>query len=163
MLCHRLWNTTPRVVRYNDAHLGLEVTLARGGLSQGDGHWGFEFTDEAGRRLARGSGTLPRRTSPRQGLSLVRALGWARARELASRSEQSIGVLSPRKTDDGHLLVAQTHTQAAQAAFRPWGVGDELHLDDPHLGSLDFRPDLVAVLEKVQFVYLRPTPESPGR
>lgn len=163
MLCHRLWNTTPRVVRYNDAHLQLVVALARGGLRQEQGRWSFEFSDEAGRLLAQGSSTIPSRTKPRHGLSLARALGWKRSRQLASRVDQSIGVVSPRKTQDGNILVASTHTQAEHTAFRPWDSSDEIHLSEPDLARLDFRPDLVAAFGSVQFVYLRPTPQPLGR
>lgn len=153
MVCHRLWNTTGRVVRYNDVHLGLEVGLAAGGL-QRDGAWRFAFADGEGRTLARGAVEVPARTSLADGWSLARTLGVRKLLRLG-RGPSSINVVSPRLSADGALQVSQTFTRAA-SVVRRWDDSDQLELAYPALAGLGFVPDLVTAFTGVEFVYLRP-------
>jgi hypothetical protein len=155
MVCHRLWNTTPRVVRYNDEHLGLAVELAGGGLRRDGAAWAFDFTDPQGQRLAEGIIDLPRRTSPGDAWRLSRAIGLRAASALA-RETPSVSVVSPRLGESGALRVAATHTQAGRAVLRNWNAQDHLALRDPALEGLAFAPTMVAAFTEVRFVYLRP-------
>lgn len=155
MVCHRLWNTTGRVVRYNDVHLGLEVGLAAGGL-QTDGAWRFAFADGEGRTLGRGAVGVPARTSLADGWSLARTLGVRKLLRLG-RGPSSISVVSPRLSADGALQVSQTFTRAA-SVVRRWDDSNQLELVHPALVGLGFVPDLLTAFTGVEFVYLRPEP-----
>lgn len=154
MVCHRLWNTTHRVVRYNNEHLGLEVSPAVGGLRR-DASWTFDFTDGDGRLLAHGAVELPKRTSLRDALRLSRAIGLGAAMALG-RQVPSVSVVSPRLTEAGALRVSPTYTQADGATLRRWDQRDHLELVDPHLAGLAFAPTMVAAFTGFSFVYLRP-------
>lgn len=156
MVCHRLWNTSERVVRYNDVHLGLEVNRAEGGLHR-VGAWRFGFTEGDGRILARGAVELPSRTSLADGWSLGRALGTGKLFRLR-RGPSSISVVSPRLTGSCDLQVSQTFTRAA-SVIRRWSSSDQLELVDPALVAMGFVPDLVTAFTGVEFVYLRPEPQ----
>lgn len=157
MVCHRLWNTTRRVARYNDVHLGLDALPAAGGLTDGR-RWRFAFDDTQGRALARGDVGIPTRTAMAEGAALTRALGLRRALRLADSRSTSLTVVSPRRDRDGRLQLSSTFTQARRSVLRRWTDEDELELLDPHLGALGFAPEVIAAFTGLAFVYLRPEP-----
>jgi hypothetical protein len=161
MVCHGLWNNTPRVVRYNQEHLRLDARLSASRITDNppSGIWDFEVA-AADTEQPVASGSLPLQS--RQPFDAV----WAMSQHLGMRGMvQSlrapfihVPVVNTRSAYAADNYVAHTYTRSDRQVIRRFGAQDRLVLHDPRYTQLDFRPDFVQHNVGVRFVYLRPEP-----
>ena len=159
MVCHGLWNSTPRVVRYNAEHLQLDAHLALGGIERGE-RWRFRFADEAGNPLATGDLAVAAKQQAAVSWALLRHIGWRGIWRMARSPFFTLPVVNTRSRFAADNRLAWTHTRADRQALRYFAAPDRLSLDCPRYAALDFAPAFVHLLDGLRFVYLRPQDET---
>jgi hypothetical protein len=159
MVCHRLWNTTERVVRYNTDQLSLDARLATGGLRRAGRSWEFEFVDAAGAPISAGSAGVPSRTRLSVLLKFAAELGPRSFWRLGRADHLSMPVTGGHRNADGSLLVSGTFTGTQNSVLKPFATSDKLEIRDPTLRAADFRPLSLTAMTGVEFVYLPAEPE----
>lgn len=160
MVCHGLWNSTQRVVRYNCEHLGLNARLSLGEIERTGNRKRFRFIDEAGNMIAEGDLEVA--------AGQPRGVMWEMLRHIGiqgiMRSIRSpflhVPVVNTRGPFADENRVAHTYTRSDRQLIRRFGSKDHLAIRHPVYAPLDFMPDFVEQIEGVRFVYLRPRPKN---
>lgn len=160
MVCHGLWNSTQRVVRYNADHLGLDARFGTGMLTRAGSRWQFEFSDIEGQALVQGGLDEVRRTPTALGWELARRVGWAAVWRALRDPVVQVPVLNTLSPYADTLEVAQTYTQADRQSLRLATESDALQISVAPYAALGFTPAFVQQLEGLRFIYLRPQPEA---
>lgn len=160
MVCHGLWNSTERVVRYNAEHLGLNARLARCDIDRGGGRWSFRVTDDALGVVAEGDVAAPARPSAAAMWALTRHIGLAGVTQSMRTPYLHVPVVNTRSRFAHDNLVAHTYTRSDRQVIRLFGAHDRVVIPCPHYASLGFVPDFVQQNDGVRFVYLRPQPDA---
>lgn len=158
MVCHGLWNSTERVVRYNSDHLGLTAAHCSSEIKRSDGYWSFRFADTTGSMIAAGN--------VRAGLGQSASTMWQLARHLGIkgmlRSIRSpfvhLPVVNTRSRSVSQNLIADTYSRSDRQTLRSFGPQDSLMIGHPAYARLGFRPDFVQENEGTSLVFLRPRP-----
>lgn len=158
MVCHGLWNSTQRVVRYNDEHLGLNAHVTASEIKRTGGRWRFYFADEAGGALVEGDLNVTTRQSPVQLWQMLQHMGIHGAMQLMRSPVMHVPVVNTRSPFADENLVAHTHTQSDKQIIRRFEAQDRLVIGHPLYAPLGFEPDFVQQVDGVRFVYLRPQP-----
>lgn len=159
MVCHGLWNSTPRVVRYNAEHLGLNARLASGGFERSGGRVRFGFRDDAGGMIVDGDLGGAARQSPVVLWRILRHIGVRGLLRSARSPFIHVPVVNTRGPFAGENLVAHTYTRSDKQTIRPFDPQDRLRIGHPQYAPLNFAPDFVQQVDGVRFVYLRPQAE----
>lgn len=159
MVCHGLWNSTHRVVRYNAEHLGLDAQYGTGLLTRAHKHWRFAFTDVGEQPVLEGELACVPRTSVGLGWQLARCLGWRTLWRSLRDPVVRVPVLNTVGPHATVLEVAQTYTRADRQALRLATLQDRLQLQAEPYAHLGFVPDFVQQMDGLRFVYLRPQVE----
>ncbi len=162
MVCHGLWNSTRRVVRYNAEHLRLDARFASSEIATDNGHWQFRFNDEEGSMIAQGTFDMTARQSATAMWQMIRHIGVQGLLQSIRSPFIHVPVISPCGQFADPHLVAQTYTQSDRQVIRRSGSQDRLTISHPMYASLGFAADFVQQIEGVRFVYLRPQPEPTG-
>lgn len=156
MLCHGLWNNTPRVVAYNREWLHLPAQPCRSEIARADGHKRFVFRDEAGALICEGDVHEAKRTPARIGWALMRQLGARRTMQLAGQKSIASQVINPIGSLERNAAAA-AHIAADSIvvqAFDP--AQDTIALTlEPH-SRLAFQPIFCEHFSPFRFVYLDP-------
>jgi hypothetical protein len=161
MVCHGLWNNTQRVVRYNQAHLGLDARLSasRIDLDAGAGRLAFQVSDaESGQAVAEGAVAVPARQPPADLWRMARHLGWRGMAQAARTPFIHVPVVNTRSRYAGDNAVAHTYTRSDRQVIRLVGAADRVAIHGERYAPLAFRPDFVQHSKGIRFVYLRPQP-----
>jgi hypothetical protein len=158
MLCHGLWNSTPRAVAYNRELLALDARLSRSRIEHEPGVLRFAVHDEAtGAPVLQGSVQRPRRPSLRANLALVAQLGVVRLIDVARQPWMKVPVLNPVGNVLRRNAAADSFTKADLSVLRYFDAGrDSLVFGDNRYRQLGFRPQFFQYMEGFKFVYLFP-------
>ncbi|MDT8992486.1 hypothetical protein RQP54_16570 [Curvibacter sp. APW13] len=160
VVCHGLWNSTQRVVRYNAEHLGLDARFGTGILTRAGSRWQFEFSDIDGQPLVQGALDEVRRMPTALAWELARRVGWAAAWRALRDPVVQVPVLNTLSPYADTLEVAQTYTLADRQSLRLATESDALQISVAPYAALGFTPAFVQQLEGLRFIYLRPRPEA---
>lgn len=161
MVCHGLWNNTPRVFRYNQSHLGLDAHLSASRIEHEakTARLVFAVDDAAsGQPVAAGSVAVRARQSPAALWQMTRHLGWGGMAQAARQPFVQVPVVNTRSDHAAGNAVAHTYTRSDRQVIRRFGEGDRVVVSHPRYAPLNFRPDFVQHSGGVRFVYLRPQP-----
>lgn len=153
MACAALWNTCPRVARYNADHLGLDAGLALGGLAQTGGRWHWRFAEPGGPLLSVGEIDALAAPSSTETWQLLRHLGARGLWRLAHTPTLCVPVAG---LGQGHAATAFTYTHSRRQTVRRWTETDRIAIQDTRCQALGFAPACVQRIEGLRFVYLRP-------
>lgn len=156
MVCHGLWNSTARVVRYNAEHLGLDARYASGLLTRARQRWHFAFADVGAQPVLEGELACVARTPVGLGWELARRLGWRALWQSLRDPVVQVPVLNTLGPNATVLEVASTYTRADRQALRLASPADRLQIQAAPYAALDFAPAFVEQMEGLRFVYLRP-------
>lgn len=156
MVCHRLWNSAHRVVRYNAEHLGLDARFTSSQIQQTRGRWRFRFKNADGGMIVEGDLGITVRQSPAVMWQLLRHIGVQGLMQSIRSPFIHVPVINTRSQFAKDNLVAHTYSRSDKQVLRPFDSQDRLVIGDPMYASLGFAPDFVQQLEGVRFVYLRP-------
>lgn len=156
MVCHGLWNSTHRVVRYNAEHLGLNAQYGTGLLTRSHQRWRFAFADVGEQPLLEGALACVARTPAALGWQLVQRLGWRALWRSLRDPVVQVPVLNTLGPHAAVLELAQTHTRADRQALRLATPADQLRIHAAPYAALGFAPAFVQQMEGLRFVYLRP-------
>lgn len=159
MVCHGLWNSTARVVRYNAEHLGLDAHYGSGLLTRRGGHWHFAFADVGAQPVLEGDLACVARTPVALTWQMARYLGWRTLWQSLRDPVVHVPVLNTLGPNATVLEVAHTYTRADRQALRLVSPADRLHIQATPYAALDFTPAFVQQLDGLRFVYLRPQVE----
>lgn len=159
MVCHGLWNSTARVVRYNAEHLGLDARYASGLLTRTRQRWHFAFADVGAQPVLEGELACVARTPVGLGWALARCLGWRALWQSLRDPVVQVPVLNTLGPNATQLEVARTYTRADRQALRLAHPADRLQIQAAPYAALDFAPAFVQQMEGLRFVYLRPQVE----
>lgn len=162
MVCHGLWNSTRRVVRYNAEHLGLDARLSSGGIERSGGRWRFRFADEAGGMIAEGDLGITVRQSPAVMWQLLRHVGVQGFLRSIRSPFIHVPVVNTRSPFADENRVAHTYARSDRQTIRRFDPQDRVRISHPRYASLDFAPDFVQQIDGVRFVYLRPQADGAG-
>jgi hypothetical protein len=163
MVCHGLWNNTPRVVRYNQVHLGLDARLSASRIDYdaGAGRLAFQVSDaESGQPVAAGVVAAPARQPAGALWQMAQHLGWQGMAQAARAPFTHVPVANTRSRHAGDNAVAHTYTRSDRQVIRLLGAADQVVLHCERYAPLAFRPDFVQHNRGIRFVYLRPQPLS---
>ncbi|MDJ1156695.1 hypothetical protein QNA08_00330 [Chelatococcus sp. SYSU_G07232] len=160
MVCHGLWNSTERVVRYNSEHLCLNAAFSASEVRRGDGQMAFHFPDTAGNLIAEGTIRIARGQSMSVIWQVVRHLGIGTMIRSARSPYIHIPVVNTRGAFSKKNLISDTYSQGEKQLIRRFDSRDRLIIGHPVYAPLDFKPDFVQQIDGVGFVYLRPQPWS---
>ncbi|WP_197958928.1 hypothetical protein [Bradyrhizobium agreste] len=163
MVCHGLWNSSHRVVRYNSEHLCLNAAFSASEIRQGHGQIAFHFPDAGGNLVAEGTIRIARRQPASAAWQLMRHLGVKTMVRLARSPYIHVAVANTRSGRSRQNLVASTYSRGAKQVTRRFAPGDRLTIGHPVYASLGLRPHFVQQTERVEFVYLRPQPWGEGQ
>ncbi|WP_127998116.1 hypothetical protein [Piscinibacter defluvii] len=160
MLCHGLWNSTPRVVAYNRELLALDARLSESRIEfdRRPGTIDFAVHDAATRTpVVEGHLERVQRPSLRANLALVARLGLWRLAAIARQPWLRVPVLNPVGERLPRNAAADSFTKADRSVLRLFDPErDRLAFGDRRYRALDFRPQLVQFMEGFKFVYLAP-------
>jgi hypothetical protein len=160
MVCHGLWNSTQRVVRYNAEHLGLDAHFGNGLMTRTRQRWHFSFADVGEQPLAQGDIACVARTPLALGWKLAGQLGWRALWRSARDPSVHVPVLNTLGPHASVVEVAHTYTRADRQALRLATGQDHIQLHAKPYAALGFTPSFVQQLEGLRFVYLRPQVEA---
>lgn len=160
MVCHGLWNSTHRVVRYNAEHLGLDARYGSGLLTRSRGRWRFAFADVSEQPVLEGELACVARTSAALGWQLTRCLSWRGLWRSLRDPVVQVPVLNTLGPHATALEVAHTYTRADHQALRLANPADRLHIQAAPYAALDFTPAFVQQMDGLRFVYLRPQADA---
>ena len=159
MVCHGLWNSTARVVRYNAEHLGLDARFGSGLLTRSRGHWHFAFADVGEQPVLEGELACVGRTPMALGWQMARYLGWRTLWQSLRDPVVHVPVLNTLGPNATVLEVAHTYTRADHQALRLARPADRLQIQAAPYAALDFALAFVQQMDGLRFVYLRPQVE----
>jgi hypothetical protein len=159
MVCHGLWNNTPRVVRYNQAHLGLDAHAATSAVGVVDGRLRFRFIDADGQLIAEGNLAAPARQSAGPLWRALLHLGFA-GMAAGAKPALHVAVANPISAWATRVQVAHTYSKPDAVVLRAVDEGDALRIAHPRYASLQFVPEFVELLRGVRFVYGRPVDDA---
>lgn len=162
MVCHGLWNSTQRVVRYNCEHLCLNAGFSPSEFRQSNGQFAFRFPDAAGNLIAEGAFRIAHRQSFRALWQMIRHLGIGEMIRSARLPYLRIPVVNTRSAFAERNLVADTFSRGEKQIIRRFDSRDRLAITHPVYAPLGFQPDFIHQTEGVGFVYLRPRPWDGG-
>jgi len=156
MLCHGLWNNTPRVVAYNRERLSLNARLCGSQIGNDKQTFSFDFHDSvAGGSIL--SGDLLKRVSLRAAWDLVSHLGLRRTVAIARQPWIKLAILNPTGVLLSTNEVAESYTKNQKNLVRYFDEGkDRLEFGDTPYARLGFEPQFVQDMEGFRFVYLNP-------
>jgi hypothetical protein len=159
MLCHGLWNSTPRVVAYNRELLALDARLSDSRIERDARQLAFAFCDAAtGTPVLEGSVSGHRRASLRAGLALAADLGLWRLAAPARQPWLPMPILNPVGAVLARNAVAESFTHTACSTLRYFDdTRDRLAFGDTRYARLGFRPQFFQAMEGFRFVYLSPS------
>jgi len=159
MLCHGLWNSTPRVVAYNREVLGLDARRSHSHILAGEQRMEFAIDDAATHRpVLRGRIHDPRQPSLRANLALMNRLGALRLMRAARQPWLKATIVNPIGAVLGRNAVAESHTKVGRSSLRYFDPNrDRLEFGDARYRMLRFQPQFVQYMEGFKFVYLNPT------
>lgn len=158
MLCHGLWNSTPRAVAYNRELLGLNARVSDSRIERDDRTIHFSVDDrQSGTPVLEGRIHRPQRASWRANLALLRRLGWPRLSALAKLPWLGMQILNPVGEVLDRNAVAQSFTKAEVSAIRYFDrARDRLVFGEPRYRRLRFEPQFSQYMAGFKFVYLSP-------
>lgn len=159
MLCHGLWNNTPRVVAYNRELLALDARLGDSHIERDAQRLAFAVRDAAtGAPVIEGHVVDYRRPSLRAGLALTADLGLWRLASLARQPWLRMPILNPVGPVLARNAVAESCTHTARSTLRYFDdARDRLTFGDTRYARLGFRPQFFQAMEGFRFVYLSPS------
>jgi hypothetical protein len=162
MLCHGLWNSTPRAVAYNRELLALNAHLSESRIDAGPHTFDFAVRDAVTHApLLEGHLHQPRRASLRATLSLLGRLGWRRAMTLARQPWIAMPVLNTVGPTLPRNAAAESFTKAEGSVVRRFDAArDRLAFGDESYRRLGFEPTFFQFMDGFKFVYLAPQRES---
>jgi hypothetical protein len=156
MLCHGLWNNTPRAVAYNREVLSLDARLTTSEIDYGKKAFSFNFHDSiTGQPVL--SGDLAKAASLRASWDLVCHLGLRRTLEFSRQPWVGLPILNPTGVFLPTNEVAESYTKNDKNLVRYFDEGkDRLEFGDNAYARLSFEPQFVQYMEGFKFVYLHP-------
>jgi hypothetical protein len=156
MLCHGLWNNTPRVVAYNRELLSLDARLSRSEITSSKRMFSFDFHDSiTGRPIL--NGDFAKKPSLRASWDLISHLGLRRTLEFSRQPWVKLAILNPAGISLPTNEVAESYTKNDKNLVRYFDEGtDRLEFGDNIYARLGFRPQFVQYMEGFKFVYLHP-------
>lgn len=163
MVCHGLWNSTERVVRYNQAHLGLNARLCTSTFDRPHHatHWRFQFEDsEQQQALLSGEITLPSQQSPALLWEMSRQLGFGGLLKTLREPFIQVPVVNTRSAYADTNQIARTYTHSDKQTIFRFDPTQALTVHAPQYQALQFQPDFVQYNIGVRFVYTRPETAS---
>jgi hypothetical protein len=165
MLCHGLWNNTERVVRYNQAHLGLNARLCTSNFDHSiPQQWAFQFADtEEDQALLSGKIQIPPKQSPALLWEMSQHLGLSGMVKFIRTPFVQVPVVNPRSAYATENQIARTYTKSDTQTLFSFDEDQSLTLHAPQYAALQFKPDFVQYNTGVRFVYTRPESVLPSR
>jgi hypothetical protein len=159
MLCHGLWNNTPKVVAYNRELVGLDARRSRSRIERGADAVRFLIADDrTGVPVLEGRIDRPWRSSLLANLALAARLGLRRMFRLARQPWIRVPVLNPVSEALPRNAVAETCTTAESSALRYFDAArDRLAFGATRYRRLQFQPQFVQYLDGFKFVCLNPS------
>jgi hypothetical protein len=151
MLCHGLWNNTPKVVAYNRELLGLNARLSQSRIDVDRRAFDFAVRDEAtGTPIVEGRLHRPQRASLRVGVRPLLAL--------AKQPWLRVPVLNPVGETLTRNAAADTFTKTDSSALRYVDASrDNVTIGEERYRGLGFEPRFFQSMDGFRFVYLFPT------
>lgn len=158
MLCHGLWNNTPKAVAYNRELLSLNARLAESKIARRAGKLQFEFRDAAlATPIFSGELNKPERGSIRATFSLAAQIGFAQSLAMARAPWVEMKVVNPVGVALSRNAVAQAFTKVVAPRIRFWDDStDTLHFGEVPHARLQFKPRFIEFMDGFRFVYLNP-------
>lgn len=159
MVCHGLWNSTERVVRYNREHLMLDARLCESQVSvdAGSGAWRFNYADaESKTPLLAGNLNLATKQPGSLLWEMTRQVGLGGIFKTMREPAIHVPVVNTRSDVAQENLVAHTYTNNDKQIIQKWEHPGSLEIQHPGYRALNFSPDFVQQGYGVHFVYLRP-------
>jgi len=163
MVCHGLWNSTERVVRYNREHLSLDAHLCQSVIEVDPARvWNFRYTDTGSQQpIVEGRIVVPESQPASTMWEMTRQIGLGGLMKSMRDPFIHVPVVNTLNSHASGNLVAHTYTSAdSQVIFR-YDDSQAVSIRLPQYAALDFQPDFVQCSSGVKFVYLRP--EAPAR
>lgn len=161
MLCHGLWNDTPRVVAYNREVLSLDAHLSSSTIAFGaDGGVSFDVRTADGGALVSGALAPAGRTSMRVGREMVGGVGLGRLWRFSRQPWTTLRVVNTRRDGVPENLEAVTCTASDSRIRYLDATRDVLELGAPRYADLGFRPRFVQYMDDFTFVYQVPASGS---
>lgn len=161
MVCHGLWNNTMRVVRYNQAHLGLDAHLSASWIDHDEktGRLTFQVEDAGSDHpIAEGMLDMPKQQAPGVMWKMVRHLGVQGMARSVREQFLHVPVVNTASAFASGNCVAHTYTRSDRQIIRLWEAADQIAIEHERYAPLAFRPQFVQYNAGVRFVYLRPQP-----
>lgn len=159
MVCHGLWNSTARVVRYNQEHLGLDARVSNShfDLNKAAGKWHFQVADaETQQGLVTGDIALPKKQPASLMWEMSRQLGFGGLLKTMREPFIHVPVVNTISAHATKNKVAHTYTKSDRQMIFKFDETSKLAIQAPKYQPLQFQPDFVQYNEGVHFVYLRP-------
>lgn len=158
MMCHGLWNNTPRVVAYNRELLGLDARESHSLIDARGPALEFAVDDaQTQETVLQGRFHRPHRQSLRAGLSLASRVGWRTLARVAREPWLRTPVVNPIGSVVDRNASADSFTKARRSLLRRFDpAGDHLEFGDTRYQRLGFQPQFVQFMEGFRFVYMAP-------
>lgn len=160
MVCHGLWNSTEKVVRYNQTHLGLNARVCTStiDIDRATRQSHFQFTDaESGQALLQGSFTMPQIQPPGTLIEMFRHLGMGGMMKTLRNPTIEVPVVNTVSPFAAENKIARTYTRSdGQLVVRYSDEIGAITIQHPAYQALQFQPDFVQNNNGVRFVYTRP-------
>lgn len=159
MVCHGLWNSTERVVRYNQEHLGLDARVSDShfDINKAAGKWHFQIDDaETKQALVTGDISLPKKQPSALMWEMSRQLGFGGLLKTMREPFIHVPVVNTISAYATKNRVAHTYTKSDRQMIFKFDDTSKLTIQAPKYQALQFQPNFVQYNEGVHFVYLRP-------
>lgn len=143
MICHGLWNNTPKAVGYNQAHLGLDAHLSASRIDHDREaqRMTFQVSDAAsGKPVAEGSVGLPARQALAVTWSMAQHLGFKGMMEAARTPFIHVPVVNTRSAYAADNCVAHTYTRSDRQIIRRYGNRDSISIQHPRYAPPELPP-----------------------
>lgn len=159
MMCHGLWNNSPRVVAYNRELLSLNARRADSSIDEESGTLTFSFHDqEDNKPILTGRLADVRRLSLQANWDLIVNFGFRRLWEIAQQPWINLKILNPTGVVLSRNAVADSYTKNDTNLVRYFdGLTDRLEFGETPYGALNFKPQFLQYMKGFKFVYLQPT------
>lgn len=155
MMCHGLWNNTPTVVAYNRELLNLNALLSEGEIRKTGEKIEFTIADAiTKKRLI--SGAVKTTPTLKSTFSFMSSLGLRSFMTLANQPWANMQVINPKGVGLNRNAAANAYSTNDKNVFRLFDFTDELKIEHPEYGSLNFIPSGIQYMEGIKFVYLLP-------
>ena len=158
MLCHGLWNNTPKVVAYNRELLSLNARSTTSQIVHTTTSASFSFADSStGQALLHGQLAVPSRTSPALTRALLSQMGFLRTLQVTWQPAVRMQVVNPLGVGLKHNGIAEAYTKNATNIIREFDAStDLLTISALPYANLGFRPQIIQFMTGFKFVYLNP-------